>query len=48
MNTAKYEIKEQYLCSIKARGILGWKPKYSLKQGLKKTADWYAEYFNQL
>ncbi|MFH1442337.1 MAG: GDP-mannose 4,6-dehydratase [Candidatus Omnitrophota bacterium] len=48
MNTAKYEIKKQYLSSIKARRILGWKPKYSLKEGLKKTADWYAGYFHQL
>jgi len=47
MNTAKYEIKEQYLASAKARRILAWKPKNSLSQGLQKTALWYLEYFNQ-
>jgi len=47
MNTAKYEIKEQYLSSEKARSILGWKPKHRLEESLKKTAKWYAEYFNK-
>jgi CDP-glucose 4,6-dehydratase len=41
MNTAKYEIKEQYLSSLKARRILGWKPENSLEKGLKKTMEWY-------
>ena len=41
MNTAKYEIKEQYLSSLKARRILGWKPENSLEKGLKKTMKWY-------
>jgi CDP-glucose 4,6-dehydratase len=45
MNTAKYEIKEQYLSSAKARRILGWMPASSLADGLKKTAKWYMEYF---
>ena len=48
MNTAKYEIKKQYLSSTKARQILGWKPRYSLSEGLRKTGKWYAEYFNQV
>ena len=47
MNTAKYEIKKQYLSSVKARRILGWKPSYSLREGLRKTGKWYVEYFNQ-
>ena len=47
MNTAKYEIRKQYLSAVKARRILGWKPKYSLDEGLKKTVQWYAEYFNK-
>ena len=45
MNTAKYEIKEQYLSSAKARRILGWMPVSSLADGLKKTVKWYMEYF---
>lgn len=44
MNTAKYEIKEQYLSSAKARRVLGWKPKYSLEKGLKKTIEWYGRH----
>ncbi|MDP2927687.1 MAG: GDP-mannose 4,6-dehydratase [Candidatus Omnitrophota bacterium] len=47
INTARYEIKKQYLSSAKARRILGWKPSYSLREGLRKTGKWYAEYFNQ-
>ncbi|MCX5694150.1 MAG: GDP-mannose 4,6-dehydratase [Candidatus Omnitrophica bacterium] len=47
MNTAKYEIRKQYLCSAKARRILGWKPRYSLKEGLLKTGKWYVQYFKQ-
>jgi len=43
LNQAKYEIKNQYLCSMKARRILNWKPKYALDEGLKKTIEWYKE-----
>lgn len=45
LNIAKYEIKKQYLSSTKARRILNWKPKYSLEEGLRKTAQWYFSYF---
>lgn len=41
LNEAKYEIKKQYLSSEKAKKILGWQPKYSLEEGLKKTIFWY-------
>ncbi|MFA5275680.1 MAG: GDP-mannose 4,6-dehydratase [Candidatus Omnitrophota bacterium] len=47
MNSAKYEIKEQYLCSKKARRAMGWRPQYCIEDGLKKTADWYADYFRK-
>ena len=47
MNTAKYEIKEQYLSAAKARRILNWKPRYSLEEGLSKTARWYTEFFDK-
>jgi CDP-glucose 4,6-dehydratase len=46
-NKAEHEIKEQYLSAVKARRVLGWKPKHSLDQGLKKTARWYWQYFQQ-
>jgi CDP-glucose 4,6-dehydratase len=42
LNQAKYEIRDQYLASGKARKILGWKPKKSLEEGLKDTIEWYA------
>ena len=48
MNTAKYEIREQYLSAAKARRLLKWRPGYSLEEGLMKTAKWYAGYFNKL
>ncbi|OGS03967.1 MAG: sugar dehydratase [Elusimicrobia bacterium RIFOXYA1_FULL_47_7] len=41
LNNAKYEIMHQYLSSKKARKILGWKPAYSLKQGIRRTVEWY-------
>lgn len=46
MNTAEYEIKKQYLSSKKARTVLGWKARYSIQEGIKKTFDWYEKYFN--
>ena len=45
LNEIKYEIKHQYLCSQKARKILGWKPRYNLQHGLKKTISGYQEIF---
>ena len=45
LNQAKYEIKDQYLSAGKARKILGWRPQYSLEEGLKKTIHWYRGFF---
>ena len=47
MNTAEYEIKEQYLSASKARRILNWKPMYSLSKGLRQSMAFYAGYFNK-
>ncbi len=47
MNQAKAEIHDQYLCSTKAHTILGWKPLYSLEEGLQETLSWYATYFKK-
>ncbi|MEW6087936.1 MAG: GDP-mannose 4,6-dehydratase [bacterium] len=46
LNKAKYEIKDQFLDSSKARRLLGWKPKYTLKEGFKETIEWYKRYFS--
>ncbi len=42
--TAKNEIDRQYLGIAKAKKVLGWKPEFSLEQGLKRTIDWYRRY----
>ncbi|HAJ56586.1 MAG TPA: sugar dehydratase [Candidatus Omnitrophica bacterium] len=45
LNKARYEIKNQYLSAAKAKKVLGWRPKYSLEDGLKKTYCWYKGLF---
>lgn len=47
LNQAQFEIKHQYLCAAKARKVLGWRPKYSLEQGLKETIEWYQNYLSE-
>jgi CDP-glucose 4,6-dehydratase len=42
LNQARFEIREQFLCSRKARRMLGWKPRYTLERGLRETIDWYS------
>jgi CDP-glucose 4,6-dehydratase len=39
------EIDSQWLNIDKIKNI-GWSPTFTLEQGLKKTIDWYKEYFN--
>ncbi|MDD5491227.1 MAG: GDP-mannose 4,6-dehydratase [bacterium] len=45
LDQARYEIKDQYLASGKARKILGWEPEYTLEQGLAQTVAWYTQYY---
>lgn len=47
LNEATNEIKHQYLSAKKAREILNWKPKYTLKEGLQRTVKWYKEFFTE-
>ena len=44
LNEAKHEIQVQYLSSEKAKKVLGWQPRHTLEQGLKKTIEWYTQY----
>jgi CDP-glucose 4,6-dehydratase len=44
LNQAKGEILEQYLSAKKAKEILGWKPKFSVRDGLTETIKWYRDY----
>jgi CDP-glucose 4,6-dehydratase len=40
-NEASNEIREQYLSAEKARRFLGWRPLFTLDEGLKRTIEWY-------
>jgi CDP-glucose 4,6-dehydratase len=42
-NIATNEIQNQYLSSAQAHNVLGWKPQYTLEDGLKETLTWYQE-----
>lgn len=44
LNTAKAEIRDQYLDASKARNILGWSTKFPLHRGLELTVDWYRDF----
>ncbi|HEX6728970.1 MAG TPA: GDP-mannose 4,6-dehydratase [Pyrinomonadaceae bacterium] len=44
-NEATNEIRRQYLSAEKARRVLGWKPLFTLDQGLHQTIEWYKEFF---
>jgi CDP-glucose 4,6-dehydratase len=46
-NTAKAEIREQYLSSEKAAAVLDWRPKVGLEEGLRRAFRWYARYFKE-
>lgn len=46
MATAAHEIPHQYLSATKARTMLGWQPRYSLEEGLKRTVEWYKNFFS--
>jgi CDP-glucose 4,6-dehydratase len=41
------EIQDQYLDSSKARSLLGWQPKWSLREGLGKTFQWYEQFLKK-
>jgi len=44
-NIVTTEVREQYLDASKARERLGWKPKYSMEEGIRETVEWYREHF---
>lgn len=45
LNAASSEIKDQYLDSTKAHNVLGWRASVTLEDGLKKSFDWYQNFF---
>lgn len=46
-NIASTEIREQYLDATKAAQILGWKPRYGMEEGLRRTIAWYTRFFEE-
>ena len=44
LGEAKNEIDRQFLSIEKVKRVLKWQPKYTLKEGLKETIDWYTKY----
>jgi CDP-glucose 4,6-dehydratase len=47
MNQASHEIRHQYLSAEKARTLLGWRPLFTLDQGLRLAIDWYRNFFEE-
>ena len=45
LNQATNEIPRQALSAQKARQSLGWRPEYSLDEGLRRTLAWYRHFF---
>lgn len=41
LNEASHEIREQYLDCSKAKQMLGWRPKFTIDEGLQETTAWY-------
>jgi len=41
LNEANHEIREQYLDCKKAAGLLNWRSKYTLEEGLARSVEWY-------
>jgi CDP-glucose 4,6-dehydratase len=48
LGKASSEIDKQYLSSEKAKKLLDWEAKVSLDEGLKRTFEWYRNYFSKL
>ncbi len=44
LGQAHDEIPRQYLDVARAKQALGWKPQYSLEEGLRRTLEWYRRY----
>jgi CDP-glucose 4,6-dehydratase len=40
-DAAGQEIRRQYLSAAKARRVLGWRPAFTLEEGLRRTIAWY-------
>lgn len=45
LNVAKNEIPKQYLDWSKAKKMLAWQPKISFEEGIKKSFNWYKNFY---
>lgn len=45
LGQARNEIRDQYLCSRKAREVLGWQSALSLEEAMDRSIAWYRNYF---
>jgi len=46
LNEAQSEILHQSLDAAKARRLLGWRPQFSLAEGLTRTISWYRDFLD--
>ena len=46
LNEATNEIPHQFLSAQTARRELGWRPRYTMEEGLRETIAWYRAYFD--
>ena len=47
LNQGSNEIVHQYLSAEKAREVLGWKPSFTIDEGLIRTINWYREFLGK-
>lgn len=45
--SARHEIQHQYLAADKARRLLNWRPRFSLKDALRATIAWYRRFLDK-
>ncbi|HLO13706.1 MAG TPA: NAD-dependent epimerase/dehydratase family protein [Anaerolineales bacterium] len=48
LNETNNEILHQYVSAEKARIQFGWKPLFTLEEGLRRTIDWYRNFFGAI
>ena len=44
LNEASLEIRAQFLDCAKARRVLGWRPRFTLEEALRRTIEWYRKH----